>query len=57
MTMLTGKRKKLANVKNKNSKRLKKIRKDVKKISGSRKIKKSDELIELTETWDEDLCE
>ena len=37
--------------------RLKKIRKDVKKISGSRKIKKSDELIELTETWDEDLCE
>ena len=57
MTALTGKSKKLANVKNKNLNRSKKIRKDVKKISSSKKIKKSDELTELTETWDEDLCE
>ena len=40
-----------------NLNRLKKTRKDVKKISRSRKIGKSDELTELTETWDEDLCE
>jgi hypothetical protein len=57
MTTLTGKSKKLVNVKSKNSNRLKKPRKDIKKISGSRKIGKSDELTELTETWDEDLCE
>ena len=44
MTALTGKSKKLANVKNKNLNRSKKIRKDVKKISSSRKIKKSDEV-------------
>jgi hypothetical protein len=55
--MLTGKSKKLANVKSKNLNILKKIRKDVKNISSSRKIEKPDELIELTETWDEDLCE
>ena len=57
MTALTGKSKKLADVKSKNLNRLKKTRKDVKKISRSRKIGKSDELTELTETWDEDLCE
>ena len=57
MTALTGENKKLANVKNKNSKKFKKIRKDVKKISGSEKTGKPDEIIELTQTWNEDLCE
>ena len=49
--------KKLADVKRKNLKSTKKIRKEIKKISTQRKILKADELIELTQTWDEDLCE
>ena len=57
MTALTGKSKKLATVKSKHSNRLKKTRKDVKKISSSKKIGKPDELTELTEIWDENLCE
>ena len=57
MTALTGKSKKLVNVKSKNSNRLKKPRKDIKKISGSKKTGKPDELTELTEIWDENLCE
>ena len=58
MTTLTDKRKKLTGAKSKNSKNLKtKPRQGVKKKNSSRKIKQSKELIALTQTWDEDLCE
>ena len=58
MTTLAGKRTKLTNVKSKNSKNLKtKSRHGAKKRSGSKKMEQAEELIELTQTWDEDLCE
>ena len=58
MTTLTGKRKKRTSVKSKNSKNLKKKpRQGVKKKNGSKKMEQSEELIALTQTWDEDLCE
>ena len=58
MTTLTDKRKKLTSAKNKNSKNLKtKPRQGAKKKNNSKKIKQSKELIALTQTWDEDLCE
>tara|TARA_B100000446_G_scaffold39064_1_gene34406 strand:+ start:605 stop:781 length:177 start_codon:yes stop_codon:yes gene_type:complete len=58
MTTLTDKRKKLTSAKNKNSKNLKtKPRQGAKKRNNSKKIKQSKELIALTQTWDEDLCE
>ena len=58
MTTLTDKRKKLTSAKSKNSKNLKKKpRQGVKKKNGSKKMEQSEELIALTQTWDEDLCE
>ena len=58
MTTLTDKRKKLTGAKSKNSKNLKtKPRQGAKKRNSSKKIKQSKELIALTQTWDEDLCE
>ena len=58
MTTLTDKRKKLTGTKIKNSKNLKtKPRQGAKKRNNSKKIKQSKELIALTQTWDEDLCE
>jgi len=58
MTTLTDKRKKLTSAKNKNSKNLKtKPRQGTKKRNSSKKMKQSEELIALAQTWDEDLCE
>jgi len=58
MAILTGQKTKLTNVKGKNSKNLKiKPRRSVKKRNGSKKMEQSEELIALTRTWDEDLCE
>ena len=57
MTTLTDKRKKLTSAKSKNSKNLKKPRQGLKKRNSYKKIKQPEELIALTQTWDEDLCE
>ena len=58
MAILKGQKTKLTNVKDKNSKNLKiKPHRSVKKRNGSKKMEQSEELIALTRTWDEDLCE
>ena len=58
MAILKGQKTKLTNVKDKNSKNLKiKPRRSMKKRNGSKKMEQSEELIALTRTWDEDLCE
>jgi len=58
MTTLTDKRKKLTSVKSKNSKNIKtKLHQGANKKTARKQMKQSKELIALTQTWDEDLCE
>ena len=56
--MLSDKGKKTINAKGGNSKNLKtKSHVGIKKVRNSKKEVPPDELLELTQTWDKDLCE
>jgi len=58
MIMLSNKGKKTIDAKGGNSKNLKtKSHVGIKKAKNSNKETPPDELLELTQTWDEDLCE
>ena len=58
MIMLSEKNKKPINTKSRNSKKPKaKSHVGIKKVKNSNKETPPDELLELTQTWDEDLCE
>ena len=58
MTILSNKKNKLINVKNRASKNAQiKSRQSVKKKNNPKNKASSEELLDLTRTWDEDLCE
>ena len=58
MTILPNKKNKLINVNSRASKNAQiKSRQSVKKTNNSKNKTPSEELLDLTRTWDEDLCE
>ncbi len=58
MTMLSNKKNKPINVNSRASRNIKiKSRQSIKKTSNQKNKAPSEELLDLTRTWDEDLCE